>query len=97
MKRSAVIPYVSFLVDNALSARKCDSSEVLPTDTLVGWQCGFEPLFVAVRSYLGDTDGNLDIVDESDAEEIAREYLEEIKWFSDESRDADYVILGVRK
>lgn len=54
---------------------------------LVGWQCGFEPLFVAVHSYL-DVE-----LDDCEAEEMAADYLEEIGWFGASGRrDADYII-----
>jgi hypothetical protein len=65
---------------------------------LVGWQCGFEPLFVAVHSYL-DVE-----IDEEEAEELARDFLTDRGWFgcngthcTDEgckllNRAADYVI-----
>jgi hypothetical protein len=52
---------------------------------LVGYQCGFEPMFVAVHSYLDVQ------VSEEDAEEMAREYLTEIGWW-DEPKDADYIL-----
>jgi hypothetical protein len=55
---------------------------------LVGWQCGFEPMFVAVHSYLDVA------IDDADAEEIAQEYLAELGWFSDGITDADYIIGG---
>jgi hypothetical protein len=90
--------YVSFVVDNALSARDCRASEVLPTDWLIGWQCGFEPLFVAVRSYLSDTQGNPDTIDDAEeAVELAREYLVERNWFSGPSSEPDHVLALVEE
>lgn len=53
---------------------------------LVGWQCGFEPLFVAVHSYL-----DVKLTDQ-DAEEMATEYLAEIGWFVKKPTPADYLI-----
>ena len=53
---------------------------------LVGWQCGFEPMFVAVHSCLDVQ------INDQDAEEIAQEYLAEIGWFSDEPTDANYIL-----
>lgn len=71
--------------DNALSPREAHE---MPADaTLVGWQCGYEPLFVAVWSYLGG------VVPEDEAEAIAADYLEEIGWFTDGPEPADYVLL----
>jgi hypothetical protein len=84
MNRTQAIPYISYCVDDALSERSLND---MPANArLVGWQCGFEPLFVAVWSYL-------DIrIDDADAEDIARDLLTEKKWFSGEPTDADYII-----
>jgi len=87
MKRAQALSYVSFALDDALAVR---TGEPIPDNArLVGYQCGFEPLFVAVWSYLpGIT------LDAGDAEDIARDYLMERKWFADcdNPPDADYVI-----
>jgi hypothetical protein len=85
MTREQALPYVSFCLDDALSERSIDD---MPANArLVGWQCGFEPLFVAVWSYL---DVRLEDVE---AEEIARDYLLERRWFADDKQtEADYVI-----
>ena len=53
---------------------------------LIGWQCGFEPLFVAVHSYLDVR------LDENEAIEMATDFLAEIKWFSDGPTEPDYLI-----
>lgn len=53
---------------------------------LVGWQCGFEPLFVAVHSYL-DVE-----LDDDEVVEMATDYLAERKWFSGEPTEPDYII-----
>jgi hypothetical protein len=85
------LPYVSYVLDDALSADHA-VADMLPNATLVGWQCGFEPLFVAVQSYLPDT-----LIDGQDAEEIAAGYLNERGWFGEAGpHDCDYIILGVR-
>jgi hypothetical protein len=90
MTREQAIPYISLCVDDALSERSIDD---MPANArLVGWQCGFEPLFVAVWSYLGDTQGRSTRLDDAEAEEIATELLVERKWFSDGLRPADYII-----
>jgi hypothetical protein len=85
MTRKQALPYVSFCIDDALSVRELKD---MPTNArLVGWQCGFEPLFVAVWSYLDVTLG------EDEAMEIATDYLLERNWFSDpQNTDPDYVI-----
>lgn len=53
---------------------------------LVGWQCGFEPLFVAVHSYL-----DVEIGDD-EAMDLARDYLAERGWFAGEPTEPDYII-----
>jgi hypothetical protein len=86
MPRQEALKYVSYVLDDALSPlpmSKLDKKNAV----LVGWQCGFEPLFVAVQSYL-----NVKLT-EADAEDIAKDYLEEKKWFSGEPKDADYILM----
>ena len=85
MKRQVALRYVSFVLDDALGEHP--TSEILPNATLVGWQCGFEPLFVAVQSYLPDVK-----VDAGDAADIAMDFLAERGWFSDEPTEPDYII-----
>lgn len=58
------------------------------SSVLVGWQCGFEPLFIAVHSYL-----DVELSDE-EAAALAMDYLEERKWFSREPTEPDYIIRG---
>ena len=53
---------------------------------LVGWQCGFEPLFVAVHSYM-DVE-----LDDQEVEDLARDYLDERNWFAGEPTAPDYLI-----
>ena len=84
MTREQALPYVSFGVDDAMAERK--PSEMPPHARLVGWQCGFEPLFVAVWSYL-DVE-----IDDGDAIELATDLLVEKKWFAGEQREPDYII-----
>lgn len=86
MLREQALPFVVHVLDDALSDDH-KISDILPNARLVGWQCGFEPMFVAVQSYLPNTR-----VDDSDAIEIATDYLSEIGWFSGEPTDPDYVI-----
>ena len=99
MTRELAIPYVSYVVDDAGSGRSLgDDLHAIVREAgkdgsfkyssvLVGWQCGFEPLFVAVHSYL-------DVhIDDADAEDMAAEYLEERNWFGEAGRvDCDYII-----
>lgn len=86
MTREQALPYVAYALDDALSPR--DIKDIPANARLVGWQCGFEPLFVAVFSYLDVK------LDDADAEDIARDYLQERKWFADNANPpaADYVI-----
>jgi len=90
MTRELALPYVSFIADDALSFREpaglpCD--EITPNAVLVGWQCGFEPLFVAVKSHLSGI-----AIDPDEAVELATDGLIERNWFSGEPRQPDYVI-----
>ncbi len=86
MTRAQSLPYLAYVLDDGLSPHPL--SDLKANARLVGWQCGFEPLFVAVQSYLPGV-----LLDESDAEEIAIDYLLEIGWFADSTRtEPDYVI-----
>jgi hypothetical protein len=87
MTREQALPYISFCVDDALSLRSIDD---MPDNArLIGWQCGFEPMFVAVWSYLPSVR-----LDDDDAEDLAADMLEERAWFANggERTPADYVI-----
>jgi hypothetical protein len=96
MQREQALPYVSFVVDDAGSGRYLadDKHAIIRkagngfnhSSVLVGWQCGFEPLFVAVHSYL-----DVEIGDD-DAADMATEYLAERNWFAGEPTDPDYII-----
>lgn len=91
MNRTQALPYVGHAVDNALSPRNERGEAIPATARLVGWQCGFEPMFVAVWSYL-DRPGDMIKMDRDEAEEIAKDYLEEIGWFGEDGpREADYI------
>lgn len=89
--RAQALSYVGYAVDDALSPRGERGAQIPPTARLVGWQCGFEPMFVAVWSAY-DQPGDTIKFNKDSAEEIATEYLEEIGWFGGEKRDADYVL-----
>jgi len=83
MTREQALKHVYYCVDDALSEHNIFK---IPTNArLVGWQCGYEPMFVAVWSYL---DAELD---EQEAEEIATDLLTEKRWFSGEPTEADYI------
>jgi hypothetical protein len=86
MQRADAIRYVGHCVDDALAVR--DVKDMPANAILVGWQCGFEPMFVAVWSYLGGA------LDEDDAVVIATDLLEELRWFSGKPTEPDYVLQG---
>jgi len=84
MNRKNAFQYISYAVDDAGSPRVIE--EMPDNARLVGWQCGFEPLFVAVWSYLG-----VQLSDE-EAEELAADFLNDKDWFADEATPADFII-----
>ena len=84
VRRKQALPYVALCIDDALSVRSIDD---MPDNArLVGWQCGFEPMFVAVWSCLGVCLTN------REAESLAVDLLQERKWFSGEPSNPDYII-----
>jgi hypothetical protein len=90
MTREQASEYVSFVVDDALNGRRLGDDQfavVRPTSRLIGWQCGFEPLFVSVHSYIDDIR-----LDDDEAIELATDYLAERNWFADYPPEPDYVI-----
>jgi len=78
--------------DGNLANLDDDNGKLNPTiltypSVLVGWQCGFEPLFVAVHSYLDVR------LDDDEAADLAVKYLDEIEWFSDLAcHEPDFII-----
>ena len=82
MTRKQAIEYVGHHVDDALST---DLKPITDKTRLVGWQCGFEPMFVAVHSYLNC------VICDDEAEELAIDLLEEIGWFSGETKSPDFI------
>lgn len=85
MTRKQALAYVSFVLDDSLGILSLDKME--PNARLVGWECGFEPLFVAVQSYIPGVR-----IESDDAEEIATDYLSEIGWFADGPTSCDYLL-----
>lgn len=84
LKKAEALRFVAYAVDDALSPRRLE--EIPNNARFVGWECGFEPMFVAVWSYLDVR------LDDEEAEEIATDYLAEIDWFDDEPTEADYIL-----
>jgi hypothetical protein len=76
MKRHDALQYVGYHLDDALSP-KIDAP-IPDNAVLVGWQCGFEPMFVAVSSYLPNV-----TLSKDSAVDIAVDYLMEIEWFGE--------------
>ena len=94
MNRDDLIPYVAWIVDDAQGVIQPNDDalpphirEVQENDTLVVYQCGFEPLVIAARDTVT---GNR--VPADDAEEMAAEWLIEIDWFGGEPYNADYIL-----
>ncbi len=89
MNRNQALRYLCHIVDTALS-----TDTVLDRDraTLVGWQCGFEPMFVAIQDAYIYEEGRT-IIGEEEATELAIDYLKEIDWFSGNVTEPDYIIL----
>lgn len=94
---AAALANCACVVDTALSAdqvtgdpplRQLLASRGVNKFKLVGWQCGFEPMFIAVVDYFGGELSN------EKAEEVAVDYLTEISWFSDGATPADYIVDG---
>jgi len=76
--RQKALDYIGHVLDR--NGKKLAETELDKKNaTLVGWQCGFEPMYVAV---------NTDSPEE--AEEIAIRYLQGIKWFSGEEKEDDF-------
>jgi len=86
MNRADALPYIAHVLTDALGALPLD--QLRPDATLIGWQCGFEPMFVAVQSYLPGV-----TIDADDAEGIAVDYLDEMGWFADGPTEPDHYIL----
>lgn len=87
MNRNDALPYVSFVLDDSLSAQKIDRAEIRADARLVGWQCGFEPLFIAVQSYLPGVR-----LSDDEAADIALSYLMEKEWFRGIPAEPDYIL-----
>jgi len=96
MTREQAKDFVGYVVDDAGAARHVgDDMHAVVREggpegfkygsVLVGWQCGFEPMFVAVHSYL-DVE-----LDDDECVEMAMDYLIEIKWAKALS-EPDYII-----
>ena len=84
MTRERAMPYVGCCVDDALAERSV--ADTPDNARLIGWQCGFEPMFVAVWSYLDVR------IDDDEAVELATDLLAEKKWFAGDPTEPDYIL-----
>lgn len=95
MNRTQALEYVGHAVDDAGAVR---TGEPIPDHArLVVWQCGFEPMVVAVWSYLppvivAQSYRPEVALDDDEAEYIATDYLREIGWFANDPCEPDYII-----
>ena len=79
-RREEVLPYIGYYLDDA-------AKDMPPNARLIGWQCGFEPMFVAVWSYLGVT------LDDDEAVDLATDLLAERDWFGGRgAAEPDYIL-----
>lgn len=86
MRKSDMLKYVTVCLDDTGAVR--DMLDMPAGNArLVGWQVGFEPVFVAVWSYLPEVK-----LTEDEAEDIATDYLIERNWFADGPVPADWVL-----
>jgi hypothetical protein len=83
MNRANALTNVTYHLDNALAVRTLEG--ITDSTRLVVFAAGFEPMVVAVSDYLG---GRLDA---DEAEEIAADWLEETKWFTNGRDGATHV------
>lgn len=75
---------IDIYLDDALAVHT-EPYEVTDKVTLVGFQCGFDMLVCAVRSYL-------DVVLPTDeAVDIAEDYLREIEWLKEDAEPEIHV------
>lgn len=82
------IKYISYHIDDAQNDTPFSAAEH-PHTVLVGWQCGFEPLFVAAHSYLPKVK-----LPSEDAIALATDLLVEKNWFGEEEpTEPDYILL----
>jgi hypothetical protein len=77
--------YVNFGVDDALAIHR--AADAPANARYVGWQCGFEPMVVAVWSYLPGVR-----LEKDEAVELALDALAERRWFSGEPILPDFVL-----
>lgn len=85
MNRKQATPYIGHCVDSALAERRI--TDMPANARLVGWQCGFEPMFVAVWSMFDGVK-----LDSDEAAEIATDLLIEKNWFAAEPTEPDFII-----
>jgi hypothetical protein len=83
--------YIAWIVDDSGNGRRSGSDacqEVDSSTVLVCYQSGFEPSIVAVKGFFED---DPDQLSDSEAEELAQEYLLAIGWLT-EPKACDSII-----
>ena len=84
MEKNQLEKYIGYCLDDTGDIRELKDKPV--NARLVVYQCGFEPMVVAVWSYLNVR------LDDEEAIEIADDFLHEIEWFADPNSTAEYVV-----
>lgn len=84
LSRDQALSYVGQALDDTGAIRK--TTDIPANAVLVGWSCGFEPMFVAVFSAYGW------LLDRDEAAKIAKDYLSEIGWFAADATEPDFII-----
>lgn len=84
MGQSQLEKYIGFCLDDTGATHELKDKP--DNARLVVYQAGFEPLVVAVWSYLNVK------LDDEEAIEIADDFLKEIEWFSELDKTAEYVV-----
>jgi hypothetical protein len=87
MPRNDALKYIYRVLDDSLNVTRVSEGFMKDDAHLVGWECGFEPMFVAVQSYLPDVR-----LTEQEAIDLAMDFLTESKWFSDGPVEPDYIL-----
>lgn len=87
--KDQILENTAYVLDDSLNEHSIAelTGEKLESAIFVVYQCGFEPMAVAVVSYMPNVK-----ITEEEAEEIAKDFLIEKNWFSGEPRDADYFV-----
>lgn len=83
--RNQLEKYIGYCLDDTGDIRELKDKPA--NARLVVYPCGFEPMVVAVWSYLPNIK-----VDDDEAIELADDFLKEIGWLSEPDKTAEYVV-----